>query len=463
MRRKIEKMLRDDLDRLAPPLSPELNEAPLPGPERRSPSPRPRRRLVWLSAVLAAVAAVCIIVPTAVLSGNRTTPAGVSVIVFDVNPSVRLVADESGLITAVSSANDDGDLLLAGGFAALLQGLSAEEACARLTDRAVRLGFLSDGGAVRLRVANDSRTRADALAQSAAEAAGGQLRQMGIYAAAFGTAYAPGTLAELYGLAADDGSTLADAVSALPTLVLDARNAAVTEESLVSDYLDAFSAYAVSVTDTVYDTLRAKKEALAALNELNEEIEAHPDNPGLLLRDYWSIGNRSDLTADLAALTERMRAALDDFEAAYGQKPNDKFGFSVLWGWYEMLDTDRLRADCEALIADFRALAESLGDLFSALAGQLAERVRLLAAGDEALASAVDEAFTTLTALPETPGEYAEKTAEMLVNRAAAREISAADYYNADRAQIGAEAYAEYLQTLIDEYGSLENYFLSRQ
>ena len=76
-------------------------------------------------------------------SGGAADTVPVSFVSIEINPSVELTVNKSGVVVSVYGANDDGKILLHGEDAAIV-GKDAGEAVKYLTTLAAELGYLSD-------------------------------------------------------------------------------------------------------------------------------------------------------------------------------------------------------------------------------------------------------------------------------------------------------------------------------
>lgn len=449
MRNKTEKMLIDDLGRLVPPLSPELEDAPLPSRGRAD-------RVSRVPRVLAAVAAaICVMTAAAVpaVSYAVQKPADCSVITVDINPSLRLTADGGNIVTGVFSADEDGDIILADGdFVSSLIGTDAAQAVAMLTRRAFYTGYITDGSVISIKTANDSAARSQKLALTLSEAAGEFLRSEGVYAAALAKPCSPAALARELGFDADGGRALAGLVGALPTLVLDSEISGTDEASVAESYAEAFADFAASATASLYELLCGKQSALSEIDSLNEQIKSHPDNPELLFKDYWSVRDSGSVSEELCGTIAEMESALERYRAAYGQSIDNAAELSILWDhWYKLLDTEKLYSECMALIDEFGSLASQLGSMFDTLAGALADRLCALAAGDSGLSDTIARTMDSLVSLPVTAAEYARKAYDMLKGKAAMRVSVAAAYCSQAREEINSEDYISYLISVAEK------------
>ena len=131
---------------------------PVPMQETR---PRHRRRASpW--AYAAGVMAACLtLVLGLLLYQTYTTP--VTSIVLRINPQVRMELNRQGKVVSLDALNDDAVTLLAGYSS---RGKDSLAVSGELIDRAIELGFLSDGGKVSLSI--DTSDNAGFEAYSAA-------------------------------------------------------------------------------------------------------------------------------------------------------------------------------------------------------------------------------------------------------------------------------------------------------
>ena len=419
------------------------------------PSARRRPRLRW-AALAASCAALAVLIPLAVWAGRPAVVKTGSIILMEMNPSVRILTDESDCVTGVYSMNADGDVLLAdSAFTLSLAGKPAAEAAVAVADRAFSMGYLGEDQPMRLTVAGDSPAFAEETGRELEEALVAHFCSKGVFAP---------VLAGTEELSAfGSGKTAGETVKALSdravTLAEDAaRNTPVSE--IESEYRFSFLRYTRAITDYIYDVSSAKKTALAEIEVAAAAVAAHPDNPGQVLPipialSYWTVKERCD-PADFSPAFQQLMARADalilQYETVFLQQLSSSAVFGILNAWYSALDLTALREGLDS----FNSMAEKLDEWLDP--GLLEP----LIGGDEAMETRVNGLFDAcVSAPPDTPQKFAAQSVVMLEREGAlAKEGNRADAER-EREPIARETYEEKIAAIAEKFGSLENYWNS--
>lgn len=441
--------LNRELDRIVRNMPSEFSPAPKKEPGQPEKTPLRRAPWVrWASAVAACAVLLAVILPFALRTGAPVSRTG-SVILMEINPAVHILTDENDRVVGVTSANRDGDLLLAdSAFSRSLIGKTAGEAAVSVADRAFSMGFIRESGenAVRLSVAGDTKDYAEETETALTESLVAYFCEKGIWipvltrtaeAAEFGD----GSLSE----------TVAAMAARATTLTEDAAKHIAPEE-IGEQYRGARLAFTAEITDYIDQTASGKKALLAELTALNEAILQHEDNPGLLFRDYWSLRDSDKtFTAAFAALMTRMEQKAETYERLYDQALDSYAVFGILSAWYEALDLGQLRES----LAAFNRMAETLDRIFDV------SFLTNLIGGDDAMEAQIEHAFDSVTEIPATVGEYADSVMTMLIRSAELALEKNRAAYEAPREPLAAADYQAKMRDLEEKYGSLENFWNS--
>lgn len=446
MKRNIKKMLSEELDRLAPPMSEEVRSHPLPqgGPEQKTRRPAFRR---WVALAAAAVLVLIVAAP-ALYFGTVRHP---SVVLLEINPAVALSTDLSDVVTAVVSRNGDGDLMLADqDFVDSLIGKSSAEAAVLLADRAMTLGYFEEtDNAVRVSVANEVGFRANNLRRDLSRSLTDYFCRKGVMTAVLSRQVSAADLSGA-GLAGQSVDQIAQALSDSPVRVQEAQDQLVTEDNLNQSYVERFRSYALEVVQSIGQTTKDKKADLAELQELSDRILAHEENPGklfgLIPQDYWELSESEEpLGEGISALMAEMTDRLADFEADYEQEIDSEASLFFLDQFYQTLDPDQLAQ----LFTD---LINSIADLAFGL--QLDLLLSFLN-GDGSLTDWISGLFEGLAEPPQTVEDYADQSRQMLKQEAGMRAEAAEAFNRQERQPISEEDYRAYLDSL----GDLDDYW----
>lgn len=244
------------------------------------PSARRRPRLRW-AALAASCAALAVLIPLAVWAGRPAVVKTGSIILMEMNPSVRILTDESDCVTGVYSMNADGDVLLAdSAFTLSLGGRPAAEAAVAVADRAFSMGYLGEDQPMRLTVAGDSPAFAEETGRELEEALVAHFCSKGVFAPVL----AGTEELSAFGAGKTAGETVKSALRPAVTLAEDAaRNTPASE--IESEYRFSFLRYTRAITDYIYDVSSAKRRRMAEIEVAADAVAAHPDNPGQALPD----------------------------------------------------------------------------------------------------------------------------------------------------------------------------------
>ena len=419
--------LNRELDEALPGLSDELKNAPIEtrAPADKKPTVRGHRTLrLRILSVAAAVLLLCIAAAGIVL-GLPGQGGGVAILRVDINPSVLMVLDREGRVSAVSSGNADADTLLGDdAFVKAMIGLSGQDAALRVAERAALTGYFefgNTGTAEDYNAISITLTGAEELGAGRAEEIAADVsayfRQKGIY---------------LYA----EGRTERDADVGTHAAVLEAGARLAYERLEDADALEAYAetaAYAYA-KDLLTDALM-KYDLFAEIEALNGELAE------LSGRDYWT----AEENAETLPLIEEIRAALTRMKLLYRQ---DFLNRNVLTrGLYEIAHAAYLTgiqlADVEALRELSRSgiSAETFGGLKN-----LGVRLNYFNfVSNDLLHTILNELFDGKT---ETAEGLAEDVAELVKSRAAALTARFETLFELPRPAIGESDYAAFLERI---------------
>ena len=380
-----------------------------------------------LSAVLAAAVAVLVLC--------LTLPAKAPVTEYftvEINPSAVICVTD-GKVSRVVSLNSDSDVLLSDGFADSLKGKSAADAATDYVDRAVMLGYIDPNGVAAVKFG----TQSDEMSDKLRGALDGYFMSSGVYAAVA-------------------------AVKLDETLLNDVNGADVYAlrgiENMSGDELSA--SFAANTESTVSKVMRSGltaridkmseyKRIVDELSALNELIQDHADNPVVLsaVKDYFVVTSLSFLyppslyTEDFASLMNEFGDLLDEYAELGGCEISSGIA----------LETVRI-AFAAMPLEQLRQLAEGLDEITEALREPVSQI--LMYTGYD-----VSEIMDISESMPTTAEEYAEKTFALYSAEAKTLIADNKESYEQSRPQLTSEQYESFVAGIINEYGSLANYF----
>lgn len=459
MKQNIEKMLINELSSL-PDAAPYVVRAPLP---QAKAEPQKERISLWQllkqrslrAYALAAIVLVSVLLPVLYAFGIFTQRPGEGAVVLSINPSVAFVTDKRDIVTGVASRNRDADVLLQdSSFVSSVVGMHVTYACVAFADRARQLGYLSDEtGAVKVSVTNRAKTHRKDMQNALYQSLSSYFCDSGVFVAVVTEGVKPKAFAEANGFSGKNAKELSQSIVHADTLVTQTEVAGMPEEEMEQNYAQLLADYAEDAINESYHIAAYKKQAIAALYSKNNEIEEHEDNPGFLLKDYWSVaGGMASFTQEFTLLMGEMAAMLNAYYTQTGDSIDGKLALGMLYQYYQSVDLAERRASCDSVIESLHSASNSF----------TVALVLALFGDDSALTDWLDGLLGDVTETPASKEEYEQK-AELMLERE--RELMLQHNkaeYSAKRDPIPKEDYASYERELINEYGSLEAYYNSR-
>lgn len=445
---------KEELNGIVPALRADVKNAPVPVADTASENGGHTavlaRRPKLIAAAAVALAALCALV--ACLCTLLPSKDGVFVFSIEINPAIGLVADKKGTVTDVVSCNSDADVILAAeGVRENIVGKSVGDAAASYADYAARLGYLNlsaAGSAVRVSVCG-SVDSSDVLngARSALE---NYFTDNGVYAVVVAESVGIEEISVRCGIsAAESPQALAELLGSMKILCTERQAETMTFEQLQALYEnDVIENKLLSKLEldlrSNAELLQKNKEDIENLFSLYWQIYGHDDNPATLLKGYWDVikyYDETDYTPEFAALMSAMESALGEYYSDYGV---------VIDGFKQLKDVSDGYASVTA--EKFAALLENFSyDLFNECSEQLSEILQS--------AGVVSQKFASLLTLPQTAEEYIGKMYSVLAEEYGLRIKEYESAYAEERPSIGADDYRRYISALVEEYGSLSDYW----
>ncbi len=408
---------------------------------------RNRSGLIAVGAAL--LAFVCtLIVCLAVLLPEKQ---GAFFITVEINPAVSMVADEEGKVTGVIASNADADVILSSeGARENMVGKRVEEATTYYTDCAARLGYidlLERGSAIR--ISARASANAENLLKRSQTALQNYFTERGVYAVVVCEAVDEEEYRIRSGITSTKGAgEIADFIALQDVLYADREAKDKSVEQLQALYRENILQNKMMslVENTLKGNLeRLKKNAVDIGNifELYCKIYEHPDNPAVLLKDYWEVkkyyGN--SLTGEFAAIVEEMDDALSNYEAEYGVAIGSIAELRRAVNSYAKISMEELTS----LLENFTL------ELFETCVGELSEIMKIT--------GLVSDPIIELMQLPRSAEEYFGRVHSALKAEYSNREEAYQDVYGQQREPISSADYENYLVGIRNSYGSLSNYW----
>lgn len=446
--------LKNELDILAPELSDEVKNAPIPvnyeiTDNGGNTAALIRKKPVIITATAIFLALLCAIIACICIFSPKN--GDTFMFTVEINPAVCIVTDGNGKVTGVSSANADADVILsADGTKQNIIGKTADEAIVFYTDLAARLGYIDFSGygsAVRVSACGSGDTQK--LLNKTHTALKDYFSNKGVFVAVLAESVSKDELAVRGGVPRGLSVTdMADLVFNRKTLYADRAAEGASVEEIRALYTE--TVLKNGLVDVVGNSLKDNIEKLQAnaadiqrLFGLYQEIYSHEDNPAMLLKDYWEVKKYygDSLTGEFALLVNEMDAALIKYEADYGVKITSSA---------ELLEA--VRSYAAFSFEQLSAFLENFSfELFEKFSAELSEIIKIT--------GILPDSVLSLLELPETVGEYSAKMLSALSSEYAVRTENYADIYGQSREPLATESYESFISAIEEKYGSLENYW----
>ena len=450
------KRLRDEFDAAAPKLRSDVVDAPITTSQAQASNVNSggaiaKRKIGLFGACGAVVIVVAVIALLAIFGVFDPKPiAKRYVFALEINPAAAFVTDGGGSVQSVTALNADADVILSDkSVAERLKNVPLAEAVVTYADCAARLGYLDLASADNIVRLSGSADADKALLSTASDDLCGYFKTNGIYAAVLESVTTAAELGTRLGAPdASSVSELADTLAAKPTLFGERIDASASAETL----RELYDAYIVGTQ--MLDLVRA--ELLESVNDIaesarmlsqmvvcNYNIMMHRDNPfGPIPADYWMIEKYGDgeYTDEFFELLDRMRGLLTEYENAFGKRIGGLTELTIASDAYSSMSDD-----LEAL---FSALSP---DSFAASASKYVEMLKNIGRDESEL--------DALLSAPQTVEEYFAQLQTVTAQLYASRLDRYKPAYEEPRSEISDIDYADFVDGLIAEHGSLENYW----
>lgn len=453
--REYKRRLKQDTARALPPMSPLLRrEAEQLTPVQSKALPPRLTRQGLIGICLAVMLLICSATVGAVTYIPYDRNAG---IVLEINPCLIFTTGPNDIVTAVSGRNREGDMLLADtAFADSLIGIPVDDAVVRAADMAVQTGFVradSTENAIKVSAAGNSERGRDRMLDKIQSSLESYFMDGGIYAAVLTERISLPDYRTSMGLDADGSwSDTVLQASKIPRQQLELAYDA-SSNSLEEMYLSYQLPYLKEQLEYYCGIVSEKRNRIEDMYKLNEQIKAHPDNPGLFLKDYWSVRElyAQKITTDaFTSLMAQMDVLVGEYGLKYPPEENNipmesETNLEILRLLFDPFDDDTLNS----LKADLTDLLNS--SLFSSFLACL-----------DTVNSNASALIRRALQIPQTVTECISRTEELLLYSVNTRLEQFRSVYAGLREPIAQSAYRSWIDGLTLTYGSLEGFWESR-
>lgn len=464
--KELKRLLEKELDALTPSMSEKVRKAPvLKTEEKREKSAhkidvRPVKRNIRpyiygaVAAVLVIAIALAVIIPGVFGGGEDVTPTySAGYLRMDINPSVEIVYDSNNKVTVVKSANSDADVLLSDELRAQLKGMPVDQAAATIADEAGKLGYIEpeEQGALKITVVAGTDKQSEEVASKATAAIENTFMERGIFVAVLAVKENADWLAEQYGTVSGD---LKQAVNGVAEKA-DNYFRQLAEKN--QNGLEALRQYyEKEVFEYLKDLLEAECAKISRTRVILHEIKSINDDiseyTGLgWFGGYWETVNDEKWQSDPAMVEkfERMESAL---KKLYDLREDDitfssSMGLDTVVGLYdEFVNEDWISGLGNATLDELK--------------GKLDDIVNALKSLNVQITSAIRDAVAFV---PSTVEDFLDGTENVINGMRAELSDIYYEYYSEDREEYSREDYDDFYLAIVNEYGSLEAYWNSRQ
>lgn len=464
--KELKRLLEKELDALTPSMSEKVRKAPvLKTEEKREKSAhkidvRPVKRNIRpyiygaVAAVLVIAIALAVIIPGVFGGGKDVTPTySAGYLRMDINPSVEIVYDSNNKVTAVKSANSDADVLLSDELRAQLKGMPVDQAAATIADEAGKLGYIEpeEQDALKITVVAGTDKQSEEVASKATAAIENTFMERGVFVAVLAVKENADWLAEQYGTVSGD---LKQAVNGV------AEKADNYFQQLAEKNQNGLEAlrqyYEKEVFEYLKDLLEAECAKISRTRVILHEIKSINDDISEYTRlgwfgGYWETVNDEKWQSDPAMVEkfERMESAL---KKLYDLREDDitfssSMGLDTVVGLYdEFVNEDWISGLGNATLDELK--------------GKLDDIVNALESLNVEITSAIRDAIVFV---PATVEDFIDGTENVINSMRAELSDIYYEYYSEDREEYSREDYDDFYLAIVNEYGSLEAYWNSRQ
>ncbi len=388
--------------------------------------------------------AVCFIIAFPTVFAVKNASAQTTEIVLEINPSALFIADKNGKVKSVKATNSDADVILSDDdILNELTGKTISESVAIFIDNAAKLGYIdldSDENAVKITTAKDDKETDEIVA-----AAKKYFLEKGVYSVVLKETATAEELSEMAGVSASGEKDFKAAVKNLPELYGE-RN--------ITDIEKAYDEYIVS---GLYNLVKNKVSSIVKGAELIVRMKIQNVEIKFLSggKDYWSAESNILLCEPM----KRMGELIEEYATVTGGKHVIKSSWdlnNVFLDYYELFGGINKETDPDDFLSDYLdRTIEYLDSLTTEVVKS--NESKFVAVLDKTDLDTMG--YESLTRVPESASEYRKDLSKVLSGLFVSREKEYKDTYNKERVPISEDEYEKYYDRIIENYGSLENFW----
>lgn len=402
----------------------------------------------FLGAIAAAIVFVGVLAAIIAVNFGNSYDNNFYACVVEINPSLLFITDEDGVVKEIKSLNGDGDVIISDedNLSALLDK-DLKNSLAVYTDIAAKAGFIKvneKNNVVKLSGYGIDEGYLKEVENSLING----LSKNGIYSVVLSNIVEFSELKNIAGVKECEENKIEEVFSNLPSIFAQRGILEKTADELQSLYKEtviAAKGYDLILKELKNNLTKLVRNADILLNIAtnNLAITLHADNPQILLKDYWSVKNKGGtFEGDFLTLMQETEDLITTYEEEFGVKIGSFTQFA-------------------AILADYSALSDKYGSVVGAISSVTKEDfydnyelfVKILKnAGCDV------EIFETAFSLPQTVDEFIEGQKKLLLQDLQLKIAENDQVYSAPRNEINESDYREYINDIVERYGSLENF-----
>ena len=427
----IKKQLLNEMNSRVPKLNDELKNYPITTSVNKSRMPR---FSFYLGGLLACLLVLAVVLPFAFKKEPKTN----SCYLFEVNPSVLVYTDDTGEVTKIKSGYEDADELLLGINYEELIGENIEDVSISLVDNLIQLGYFDANS-----YENIMKISTDDSDSTISSVISNYTSKCGYFVAVFEDELTVEDVNEVLKTNISNLNQVEEALDSLEDLIVDNIT---EEENYVEKYQEQYlNEYLSNVIFADLEKLEKIEKTLIKLNETYDAISELS-----FLKDYWIIksfyaSNPDSINSDLKELIKEMEELLNEYFDISGSNILSGPELKIAYAYVTTLPMEEIRKLAETLDND--ELTKNLEALINF--------VKLV---DEDAASNLEK----YCKIPEGIEEYKSKVKEVQTSNYNSRKKKYEAEYKRVKESINVDQFKEYLDALIEKYGSLENFWKNK-
>lgn len=441
------KQLNDEFDKYAPPLSEKVKNAPIMAVERNDTAVRNGntllRKRLGIGSLCATMATIILFVCLGIFGVfSPKNDFDNYIFTLEINPAVVFITDKNGNVESVKSLNEDADLILSNETELnKLKNIPLKEAIVIYTDNAAKLGFLDfseNGDVVRLSSTNETDNN---MMNEISNSLTSYFCEKGIYAVVVENKLPVKDLCSQMGLPeVKDISNLTSTLNEFSVCYGARINDNTTIEDLYNSYIvgkGLLEEVQKELLDNVSDIV-TNAQMISNISTLNMQIVAQS------YMDYWTIKDKNP-SQEVQELINSMKTALDEYENKFGKSINSLNELMYVVNVYSKYAGQDLESVINSLsIDEFTREATNFVGMLENIGIDVSQ-------------------YRTLLTKPQTVNEYMEQLETVISLLKNSRFDQYLEIYNEVRSKISENDYDNFVEKIINDYGSLENFWNSHK